>query len=280
MSEELSITGRTVMVPFDGTQIMVIDDGDKRPVVMKPFVEGIGLDWVHARAFLNNDAVLKRGARYTPSPTTGGVQNMMTLDMKYIPLFLAKLNPSRYSHKPELQARLVKYQVECADVLYQYFTQGFAVSDRISADDLERISKMAVAQKRRIEDLAGDIVKLHGDLKAMQCELGKKTSQVNELVERNDRLVVNNLNNASLIKEQQATIEEQKALLDDYRPKGEPPEGATLVHSHWRNKPQKKNNKAVSTPCQQPPPCPPTVVPHPESQVVVERNDERSKPKR
>ena len=115
---------KQVLVPFAGTQIMVKEEGDERLVVMKPFVEGIGLDWRHVRSFIVEDEVLKQGVRVTRTPTPSGVQEMTTLDMKYVSLFLAKLNPKRYKLKPEVRARLIKYQVECADVLYKYFSKG------------------------------------------------------------------------------------------------------------------------------------------------------------
>jgi hypothetical protein len=258
-------------VPFMGQGIQVTKD-EPHYVALKPLFEGMGLDWSTVYRQISNDEVLMEGVANLQYLTEGGLQMTKCLRMDMLQGVFFKVNAHLYKTKnPALYAVICEYQRECYKVLHEYFTQGFAVSDRISADDFERISKTVVTQKRRIEGQAERIVGLLGRTKALQCELGKKASQVKELVERNDDLVLEVLNNASLIQELQTTIEEQKALLDDYRPKGEPPEGATLVHSHWRKKPTKK---AVSTPCQQPPPCPPTTVPHPESQVVVERNDD------
>lgn len=209
---------RTVMVPFAGTEIMVVDDGDRRPVPMKLFVEGIGLEWKHTYEFVAGDEVLKQGIRVTRIPTSGGVQEVTALDMRYIPLFLAKLNPSRYSHKPELQARLVKYQVECADVLYQYFTKGVAVNPyaNMSRSELFRMLSESYAETERQEKM-----------------LETQRQTILRLGEARDAQTVVSI-------KLQGELLRTKAIADRFSPIGECPEGYYMRRGSYCRKPKRR----------------------------------------
>lgn len=101
-------------------------------------------------------------------------------------------------------------------------------------------------------------------------------AKVKELVKRNDDLVVRNLNNNALIQQQQTVI-------DNFAPIGPQPEGTYKRRGSWVNMPKKKpSTPCVPLPIEEPPPYTtehPTVVPNPESQVVVERNDGQKRQK-
>ena len=116
------------LVPFDGRQIEVTTD-DNHLVAMKSLVEGMGLSWKPCYDIIMNDEVLKSAMSVTDMPSAGGPQKMICLPMEYLNGFLFKLNPRRYKHKPELQAKLVQYQRECYKVLHQYFSKGYVIAD-------------------------------------------------------------------------------------------------------------------------------------------------------
>lgn len=121
---------KQVLVPFAGTQIMVIDDGASRPVPMKELVEGIKtndgskLDWVAMRRLIVRDKVLSSVMVITSITAKDGKSyQSLTLPMNYLPGFFFKINLSHY--KGEIAQMLENYQRNCYNVLYQYFSKGF-----------------------------------------------------------------------------------------------------------------------------------------------------------
>jgi hypothetical protein len=89
-------------------------------VPLRPVVEGLGLDWPSQYQRLKRDTVLAEALRSVVVTTMDrGVRPMVALPLKLLPGFLFGLNASRV--KAELRERILRYQRECYDVLWNAF---------------------------------------------------------------------------------------------------------------------------------------------------------------
>lgn len=97
--------------------------------VIKDILKNIGFDVYkveNQRKAWKNDLVVSKGCKILPTLTNGGNQNAFCLNRKYIPLALAKIaiTPTMQREQPEIVEKLIRYQEECADVLYKHFSRN------------------------------------------------------------------------------------------------------------------------------------------------------------
>lgn len=67
----------------------------------------------------NKDETLKGGKKIYPLITNGVIQSTSLIELDYLPLWLAKINPARFSK--ELKDKLLEYQLRAKDVLAAAF---------------------------------------------------------------------------------------------------------------------------------------------------------------
>ncbi|ELW81959.1 antirepressor N-terminal domain protein [Acinetobacter sp. WC-743] len=107
------------LVKFNHHQIPVYFIGDEPYVAMKPICENIGLQWEAQRQRIKRNHALSQGACMIKAPSKGGEQEVLTLPIGYLNGWLFGIDVNRV--KPEIKDTLVKYQLECYDVLYKHF---------------------------------------------------------------------------------------------------------------------------------------------------------------
>ena len=147
-----------IPVTFHGDTLALINHDGEPFVPMKPVVENMGLDWTAQFKKLNE----KFGAVIAVTATTGGdgkQYEMICLPLRKFPAWLYSIVPSRV--KPELRDKVICYQEECDDVLWKYWTQGFAerpgvkrpsVSQQLSAHGvLLRLSDKLEAERHPVK---------------------------------------------------------------------------------------------------------------------------------
>jgi hypothetical protein len=112
-----------IPVPFYD-DILVLTGKDNEPfVAMKPVVENMGLAWQAQQRKLTD----KFGSVITIMITTGadGKNYEMTcLPLRKLAAWLYSINPGKLA--PELRDKVSRYQNECDDVLWNYWTKGSA----------------------------------------------------------------------------------------------------------------------------------------------------------
>ncbi|HBC5915864.1 TPA: phage antirepressor N-terminal domain-containing protein [Proteus mirabilis] len=111
----------TINVPFHGNNLYVVNYNGQPYVPMKPIVEGMGMDWTGQ---LNK---LKQKFRSTVEEISivaadGKERNMICLALRKLAGWLHTISPNKV--KPEIRDKVIKYQEECDDVLYEYWTTG------------------------------------------------------------------------------------------------------------------------------------------------------------
>lgn len=123
MKNELSVK----TVDFMGDGLLAAQDKDG--VIwagVKWFCDGLGLSEGQIKAErkkIQEDLVLSKGGRNLTLPTNGGEQDVLCLQLDYVPLWLAKISitPNTKENNPKLVEKLIKYQLKAKDVLAQAF---------------------------------------------------------------------------------------------------------------------------------------------------------------
>ena len=138
-------------VPFYGDTVVLASHDNEPYVVMKPVCENIGVDWkaqlrkltkkfrsVVAMIAITESDGKQREKKSPPvmvmMTTTGadGKQyQMVALHLRKFPAWVYSIDPDRVA--PELRDKIIRYQDECDEVLWQYWTQGVAVNPRARA---------------------------------------------------------------------------------------------------------------------------------------------------
>lgn len=124
-------------VTFYNDSLTAIKDNDGEIwALTNDILRNIGFDAVkisNQRKAWNNDIVISKGSKILPTLTNGGIQQSSCLNRRYIPLALAKISitPTMQREQPEVVDKLIRYQEECADVLYKYFYKSNELSNEI-----------------------------------------------------------------------------------------------------------------------------------------------------
>lgn len=111
---------------YNDTLTAIKDPAGDIWVVMNQILRNIGFDdkkISNQRTAWSKDVVLNRGSKILEAPINGYQREVNCLNRRYIPLALAKISitPTMQRTQPEVVEKLIRYQEECADVLYKYF---------------------------------------------------------------------------------------------------------------------------------------------------------------
>lgn len=116
-----------MMVPFHGANLSLVEYEGQPFVPMKAIVGGIGLDWATQQAKLKGNES-RWGYRLIPIPSQGGEQDAGCLPLRKLPGWLQSVSVAKVSES--VRGKLVEYQNECDDALWQYWNEGHAVNPR------------------------------------------------------------------------------------------------------------------------------------------------------
>lgn len=111
----------SMVVPFRGDNLYLVEHQGEPYVPMKPVVEGMGLDWKTQHRKMT--AKFKGMVEMT-IPSAGGDQLTICLPLRKLPAWLYSIQPGKVSS--EIREKVVAYQEECDEVLWQYWTTGKA----------------------------------------------------------------------------------------------------------------------------------------------------------
>lgn len=109
-----------VIVPFHGASLFLAKHNDEPYVPMKPVVEGMGLDWKSQHVKISQR--FSKGMVEITIPSKGGDQLMSCLPLRKLPAWLYSIQPNKV--KAEIRDKVIQYQEECDEVLWQYWTKG------------------------------------------------------------------------------------------------------------------------------------------------------------
>ena len=122
-----SITPTSVTFYKDEVAAFLANDGEVYAAANN-ILRNIGFNEDRVKAIRKkwrDDRVISKGGRYFTLLSNGGSQDTLCFSTKILPLALAKISitPELEKSYPEVVEKLVRYQLECADVLYKHFMQ-------------------------------------------------------------------------------------------------------------------------------------------------------------
>lgn len=150
-------------IPFHGTEVLAVDVAGKPHVVLKPFIEALGIDYRTQLRKLRG----RSWATVGETPTVGAdgkSREMTTVSVKTALMLLATINENNVPE--DRRPLLVAYQAEVADVIEAYWTAGGAINPRATEDQLDALTRTARAQMEIVRLAQGVIDPTYLDTQA------------------------------------------------------------------------------------------------------------------
>ena len=112
----------TTVAKINGTDIVVIENGEKR-VAVKPICQALGINYTTQLERLQKDPILS--SSIVPLKGTvaadGKQREMITIPFKFVFGWLFRIDNRNV--KPEARDAVMQYQLECYNALYNHFTE-------------------------------------------------------------------------------------------------------------------------------------------------------------
>lgn len=139
----------TINVPFHGAELYVVNHNGEPYTPMKPIVEGMGMDW--ASQFTKIKQRFKTSVVKITMQLPGDEQcrEIICLALRKLAGWLQTISPNKV--RPEIRDKVIQYQEECDDVLYEYWTKGHVVNPRKAKKALP--GKITTEQQEAIKQL-------------------------------------------------------------------------------------------------------------------------------
>lgn len=180
MSEKALVPLAEKQVEFYGddlTAVLVdINNRSEIFVPVKPISDALGLDWSAQYRRIQRDQVMAEASRLiavTAIKPERGRPDALCLPLKFIPGWLFGVQASRI--KEELRDKVIRYQRECHDVLWEAFQEGRLTADP-TLDDLLRSDSDAVQAYKMLQAL----VKLARNQILIEAQLQAHTEQLTD----------------------------------------------------------------------------------------------------
>lgn len=112
----------TINVPFHGDELYVINHHGEPYTPMRPIIDGMGMDW--ASQFTKLKQRFKTSVVKITMQLPGDDQrrDVICLALRKLAAWLNTISPNKV--RSEIRERVIRYQEECDDVLYEYWTKG------------------------------------------------------------------------------------------------------------------------------------------------------------
>ncbi|EEC8560625.1 phage antirepressor N-terminal domain-containing protein [Escherichia coli] len=132
-------------VPFHGDSLYVVNHNGEPYVPMKPIVEGVGLDWKTQYRKLKQrfNSCMVEMTIQLPGDTQR--RPVICLALRKLAGWLQTISPNKV--KLKIRDKVIQYQEECDDVLYEYWTKGFVVNPR-QMSVMEELNQACADMKR------------------------------------------------------------------------------------------------------------------------------------
>ncbi|ELV4023674.1 phage antirepressor N-terminal domain-containing protein [Escherichia coli] len=139
----------TINVPFHGAELYVVNHNGEPYTPMKPIVEGMGMTWQsqHRKLMERFKTCIIEMMIQLPGDTQRRL--VICLALRKLAGWLQTISPNKV--RPEIRDKVIQYQEECDDVLYEYWTKGHVVNPRKAKKALP--GKITKEQQEAIKQL-------------------------------------------------------------------------------------------------------------------------------
>lgn len=128
MSDTSTAVAKSNVIPFRAAKLLLVEHGGHPYVPMKPVVEGMGLDWKTQYRKLQAGRFKSVMVMMTTTGSDGKTYEMSCLPLRKLAGWLMSVHASKV--RIDLHENVLAYQNECDDVLWAYWNEGAAVSER------------------------------------------------------------------------------------------------------------------------------------------------------
>ncbi len=104
---------------FDGDELAVVSHGGTILLVIRHVCDGIGIAYSTQLRKMKLDPSICVVMMSTQIPGDDQRREVACIDVRSLPLWLATIHPSKV--RPELREKLIRYKLECAEVLATHF---------------------------------------------------------------------------------------------------------------------------------------------------------------
>jgi hypothetical protein len=135
-------------VNFNGDNLIAIQSNTDNQIYVSVnhVCNALGLDSRKQRNKIQDHLTLSKGCTIWGIPTNSGIQNTLLIDVNFLPLWLAGINPSKVSEN--VVNKLVEYQLKAKDILANAFvSKGFNTPKTLS-----EALQLAAEQQKLIEE--------------------------------------------------------------------------------------------------------------------------------
>lgn len=114
------MTDRFEIIPFNDHSILTVQRSDGIAVVMKPVAERMGLNWRGQLNRIQRHPVLSEGVAVMATPSTGGMQDAITLGLEQFHGWLITISPDRVADA-RTRDLIIDYQRRAFRVIFEHF---------------------------------------------------------------------------------------------------------------------------------------------------------------
>ncbi|WP_316242412.1 phage antirepressor N-terminal domain-containing protein [Klebsiella pneumoniae] len=118
----LAIADRAINVPFYGDSLFVVEHNGEPYTPMKPIIDGMGMDWASQFTKLKQRFKTSIVKITMQLPGDNQRRDIICLALRKLAGWLQTISANKV--RPEIREKVIQYQEECDDVLYEYWTKG------------------------------------------------------------------------------------------------------------------------------------------------------------
>ena len=137
----------TQTLSFHGSNLITLKVEDVIYTAIRPLVEAIGLDWASQSVKLSKNRAKFNCCDIATVGKDGKIRQMLCMPIKKLNGWLFSINPEKV--RPDLKEKVIQYQEECFEALYNYWHFGKA-ERKTTVDDrtgLRNAVNMLVSKK-------------------------------------------------------------------------------------------------------------------------------------
>ncbi|MED4885050.1 phage antirepressor N-terminal domain-containing protein [Bacillus smithii] len=196
------------LVDFNGDTIVAVKANDNKIYAAVSYIcKGMGLSKGQSDnqvKKINNDPVLSKGASKMTLDTNGIQNELLMIELDYLPLWLAKINAS-IIQDIKVQENVIRYQLKAKDVLASAFIENkiqvlderkaLIESLKLTAETAERtdeLEKVVNQQQRKLIEIEYKVEEQitldHGEQRRLQKAVATKVYELSDDPQERSRL--------------------------------------------------------------------------------------------
>jgi len=130
-------------VSFHNDTVYLVNNDGVPYFPVRPLVENMGLTWQGQHIKLTTQKKWSTVTMITTVAADGKQRKMLCLPLRKLPAFLYSIEADKV--RPDLKEKVEIYQEECDEVLWNYWTKGFAINQRFGLDTLREVIRQELA---------------------------------------------------------------------------------------------------------------------------------------